>query len=123
MQTGTYIIMVISCLGLFGLSIFQMSQYYKEVAVRKVLGAQNHEIYFHFAKQFIKMIVIANLFSIPLTYMYLSDLLSSYAYQIPLSFWLFFIPLICTVVIALGTVTFTILKVSRTSPVAALKRD
>lgn len=79
---------VISCLGLFGLSAFAAEQRTKEVGIRKVLGATLPGIVSLFSKDFSKLVVIAFLFAAPLTWWIMNQWLQQYTYRVEVEWWM-----------------------------------
>ena len=123
LMTGAQILIFISCLGLFGLSAFMVTQRTKEIGVRKVLGATVREIMVLLSKDYIRLIVLANAIAIPVGYFFIDQWLRGYAYRIDFSWWLLLIPLTATVTLALLSIGFQVAKASRTDPVNALKYE
>ena len=80
---------VISCLGLFGLSAFAAEQRTKEVGIRKVLGASLTGIVSLFSKDFSKLVVIAFLLAAPLTWWIMNQWLQQYTYRVAVEWWMF----------------------------------
>lgn len=80
---------VISCLGLFGLSAFAAEQRTKEVGIRKVLGATLPEIVSMFSKDFSKLVIIAFLLAAPLTWWTMNQWLQQYTYRVEVEWWIF----------------------------------
>jgi ABC-type antimicrobial peptide transport system permease subunit len=79
---------VISCLGLFGLSAFAAEQRTKEVGIRKVLGATLTGIVSLFSKDFSKLVVIAFLLAAPLTWWIMNQWLQQYTYRVEVEWWM-----------------------------------
>ena len=79
---------VISCLGLFGLSAFAAEQRTKEVGIRKVLGATMTGIVSLFSKDFTKLVVIAFLLAAPLTWWIMNQWLQQYTYRVEVEWWM-----------------------------------
>ena len=73
---------VISCLGIFGLAVFQSEQRIKEIGIRKVFGASSGEIIFLLTKNISVWVVIANIIAIPVAYYFLNKWLQEFAYRI-----------------------------------------
>ena len=113
----------IACLGLFGLSAFTIVQRTKEIGIRKVLGASVLEIVHLLSKDFAKVIMIASLLALPLAYFAVEQWLASYAIRINLNIWLFAIPVIIILVIAMGTVSFQTFKTALENPTDSLKQE
>jgi putative ABC transport system permease protein len=79
---------VISCLGLFGLSTFAAEQRTKEVGIRKVLGATLAGIVSLFSKDFSKLVLIAFLIAAPLTWWIMDQWLQQYTYRVNVEWWM-----------------------------------
>lgn len=114
---------VISCLGLIALSSYTAVQRTKEIGVRKVLGASLSNIVSLLSFDFIKLVLIATLISLPIAYFSMQGWLESYAYRISVSWTMFAIPLITIVFIAAVTISFQVLKTAMTNPAQTLKHE
>jgi putative ABC transport system permease protein len=79
----------ISCLGLFGLAAFSAEQRNKEVAVRKVLGATVSGLVGLLSKDFLKLVGLALVIAVPLSWWAMQKWLQGFAYRVPLSWWMF----------------------------------
>jgi len=113
----------IACLGLFGLASFTTTQRTKEIGVRKVLGASVSNIITLLSRDFIRLVLLANLAAWPLAYWGVSQWLSTYAFCINISPWLFVLPTLLVLFIALLTVSFQTWKAARQNPVKALRYE
>ncbi|MFM9838185.1 MAG: ABC transporter permease [Cyclobacteriaceae bacterium] len=113
----------IACLGLFGLSSLTALQRTKEIGIRKVLGASLLGILRLISKDFIVLITVAILLSIPLSAWIMNSWLQDFATRIPLAWWLFAIPGITVIVIALLTVSIHTLKAAMSDPVKSLRYE
>lgn len=120
---GAYILIFISCLGLFGLSAFMVTQRMKEIGVRKVLGASSREVMMLLSGDYIRLIVIANLIAIPIGYYFINKWLQGFAYHVEFSWWLMLVPLAVTILLALLSISYQVGKASRTNPVNVLKYE
>ena len=116
----SFLAMFIATLGLFGLSAFVTEQKTKEIAIRKVLGASPNELINMLIKEFINLILIANLFALPLAYFFILDWLRDFVYQTDIVFWVFLIPSLFSFIIAFFTIIFHALKVTRQNPTTIL---
>ncbi|WP_020594760.1 ABC transporter permease [Spirosoma panaciterrae] len=114
---------LISCLGLFALAAFTAEQRTKEIGVRKVLGASVSNIVGLLSKDFLKLVVIALVLASPLAWWALSTWLDTFAYQTPLSWWLFGAAGILAVVIAFLTVSYQSIKAATMNPVTSLRSE
>lgn len=113
----------ISALGLLGLTLFMAEQRRKEIGIRKVLGASNVNILRLLNKDFLKLIIIANLIAFPLAYIIVNKWLSHYEYRVSVSLFPFFGALLMSLVIASLTVSMQSIKVAKANPVDALKYE
>jgi len=112
---------IISCLGLFGLASFTAEQRTKEIGIRKVLGSSIGKIILLQQKEFILIVVVANIISWPLTWYFMNDWLNSYAYKIHLSAMFFIIAGVLSLAITILTVFFLAYKAALKNPVDAIK--
>ncbi len=117
----TFLAVFLSCLGLFGLTSFMVEQRTKEIAVRKTLGAPVPKIVFILMNQFLKWILIANIFAWPVAYFVMNDWLQDFANRINIEIFTFVIAGILTVSIAIGTVIYQSLKAATANPVDSLR--
>jgi putative ABC transport system permease protein len=113
----------LSCLGLYGLASFMAVQRIKEVGIRKVLGATAGNIVYLFSKEFIILIAIAFAIATPLAWYYMYQWLQNYPFRIEMSWWIFIIGGIASVVIALATVSFQAIKAAIANPVKSLRTE
>ncbi len=119
----TVLAIIISCLGLIGLSSYTAVQRTKEIGIRKVLGASLVSIVSLLSVDFFKLIVVATLMSIPIAYFAMQNWLETYAYRIPLGWMLFALPIVMILLIAAVTMSFQIIKTSMTNPADTLKYE
>jgi putative ABC transport system permease protein len=113
----------IACLGLFSLSYFTAVQRTKEVGIRKVLGAGVSSIVNLLLRDFLILIVFANLVAWPLSYLAINKFLQGYAFHIDISLWLFFVPAMMVTLIGVVTVSYHTSRVAHTNPVNVLRLD
>ncbi|MEM7551254.1 MAG: ABC transporter permease [Bacteroidota bacterium] len=114
---------MISCLGLFGLSAFAGEQRSKEVGVRKVLGASVARIMWLLSTDFVKLVLIAFLIAVPIAWYTMDQWLSDFHYRISISPTVFLITGIVAVTIAFLTISYQALKTASINPVVALKNE
>jgi len=114
---------VISCLGLYGLSAFMAEQRIKEIGIRKVLGASTASLISHLSKYFIQLVLLALLIAIPLSWYVMSDWLIDFTKRIEISIWIFLYAGIGTLVITLLTVSYHVLTVVLMNPVKSLRAE
>jgi putative ABC transport system permease protein len=123
LSTFTGLAIVIACLGLFGLTAYAIVQRTKEIGIRKVLGATVSNVIGLFTNDFVKLILMANVVAIPLTYIGVKRWLEGYAFRIDLDWWMFVIPAGILLVVALVTVSLQTVKVALRNPVDSLKYE
>lgn len=114
---------IISCLGLFGLASYAAEKRVKEIGIRKVLGASVQNIVRLLSKDFLKLVLIANLIAWPLAWLVLSKWLQDFAYRINISWWVFLAAGIAALLIALLTVSFQAIRAALMNPVKSLKNE
>jgi len=117
------IAIIISCLGLFGLAAFTAERRQKEIGIRKVLGASVVQLVQLLSMDFTKMVLIAILIGIPVSYLISHRWLESFAYKIDLQGWYFVVAAIITLLIAWLTVSFQAFKAARINPVESLRDE
>ncbi|MCP4723406.1 MAG: FtsX-like permease family protein [bacterium] len=114
---------IISCLGLFGLSAYMAEQRTKEIGIRKVLGSSISEIIVLISKPFSKWIITANLISWPLAYIIMSGWLNGYPYRTAIDLRLFFITGIAVFIISFITIGYQSVRAARKDPVESLRYE
>jgi len=114
---------VISCLGLFGLASFVAEQRTKEIGIRKVLGASVPNLWKLLSMDFVLLILVACVISIPIAYYVLSNWLLGYDYHTEISWWIFIVSGAGAVIITLSTVSFQAIRAALMSPVKSLKSE
>jgi putative ABC transport system permease protein len=119
----TILAIIISCLGLIGLSSYAAIQRTKEIGIRKVLGASLLNIVTLLSSNFIGLVVLAALMSIPLSYIAMQNWLEGYAYKINLGWLVFVIPVIFILLIAALTMSFQVVTTAMTNPAKTLKYE
>ncbi len=120
---GTFWAIFISCLGLFGLASFTVSQRRKEIGIRKVLGASVPSVLSSLLAQFIKWVMLGNILAWPLAYGVMSKWLQNFEYKIDISVRTFLFATLITVAIATFTVSFQSLRAAASNPVDSLKYE
>jgi len=113
----------LSCLGLYGLASFMAVQRIREVGIRKVLGASVSSVVYLFSKEFIILITIAFVIASPVAWYFMDKWLQDYVYRINISWWIFIVGGISSIIIALITVSFQAIKAALANPVKSLKTE
>jgi putative ABC transport system permease protein len=119
----TFLSIFISCLGLIGLSSLMITHKTKEIGIRKVLGASVPDVIKLVSKEFMKLVLLANLIAWPVAYYFMNNWLQDFAYRINISWWIFFISGGIALVIALITISFQAIKAATANPVKSLKYE
>lgn len=114
---------VIACLGLFGLATFTAQQRTKEVGVRKVLGASTAGLVRLLAMDFLKLVGIAFVAAVPLTYFGMQEWLNGFSYRTALGVEVFALAGIIAVLIAIITVAYQAIRAATSNPVDALRYE
>jgi len=113
----------ISCIGLFGLSVLSAEKRTKEIGIRKVLGATVGIVVTILSKDFLKLVVIALLVAMPLSWLAAVKWLENYPYRITLSWWMFAAVGLLVVFIAVATVASQAIKAAVANPVKSLRTE
>jgi len=113
----------VSCLGLFGLVAYSAEQRTKEFGVRKVLGASVTNLMQLLSLSFIKMIIVAIIIAVPISYFAMGKWLSKFEFHTEISWWIIPVAAIGTLSMALITVSFQAYKTAKANPVDALKYE
>jgi len=113
----------ISCLGLFGLISFVVTQRTKEIAIRKVFGSNTSQIVKLVIKDFVNLILIASIIGIPIAYFYMNQWLNNFAYKISLSWYYFASAVLIAVLIAIFTITYKAIKGANANPARSLRYE
>lgn len=115
--------LLICFLGLYGLVLFVTVQRTKEIGIRKVLGASMGNILLLLSKGYIKLMLIAFVLAIPIANYFITEWLQRFAYRIEISWWLFAVPGVLVLFIALLSVSGQTLKAARRNPVDSLRNE
>ncbi len=119
----TVIAILIACLGLFGLSAFAAEQRFKEIGVRKVLGASVINIVGLLSKDFIRIVLIAIIIATPLGFYFMNKWLEGFAYKTPVSWWIFALTGILAILIAVITVSFQAIRAAVANQITSLRSE
>jgi putative ABC transport system permease protein len=119
----TFIAILISCLGLFGLATFSAEQRIKEIGVRKVLGASVTNIVALLSKDFLKLVIISIIVASPIAWYIMNKWLQDFAYRINISWRVFAITSLIALCIALATISFQAIKSAIANPVKSLRTE
>ncbi|HEY5615570.1 MAG TPA: ABC transporter permease [Bacteroidota bacterium] len=122
-NTFSLLAVVIGCLGLFGLASFTIQQRTKEIGIRKVMGASVAGVVVLLSKDFIMLVLIANILAWPIAYYAMSAWLQDFAYRVDMSWWIFAGAGGLALFIALLTVSIQAVRAALANPVEALRYE
>ncbi len=123
MNAAMSITIFISCMGLFGLGMFNAQRRTKEIGIRKVLGASVVNITTMLSKDFLRLVIIALIIAAPIAYYFSNQWLQDFAYRTDISWWVFVIAGAVAIFIALLTVSFQAIKAAISNPVKSLRTE
>jgi len=113
----------ISCMGLFGLTLFTSKQRTKEIGIRKVVGASSTNVFTMLVTDSVRLVGIAMLIAFPLVAYFTIRWLQGFAYHISLQVWMFVLAAGFTLVLTLCTVGWHAIKASKTNPIETIKME
>ena len=119
----TILAIIISSLGLLGLSIFNVTQRIREIGIRRVLGSSVGGILFLFTKESLWLLVIAYSISLPVIILAIRNWLDNFAFHVSLEWQMIILPPMLLFCISLVTIVFVTLRSAATSPAVSLKTD
>lgn len=119
----TALAILISCLGLFGLTSFVAEQRTKEIGVRKVLGASVFNVWNMLSKDFLKLVVISCFIAVPIAYYVMNGWLQEYPYRVILKWWIFALAMLGALAVTVITVSFQAIKAAKQNPVNSLRTE
>ena len=113
----------ICCIGLAGLASFTIEKRIREIGIRKVLGATIQQVLLLISKEFLKLVLIAFVIAVPLTWWFMSNWLDKYTYRVNISIWLFgfvgFVVLLLTLIV----VSLNTIRAAMANPVKSLRTE
>ncbi len=113
----------VSCLGLFGLSLYDIRQRYREIALRKVNGATGGQIALLLVRKYLYILGAAFVVAIPLVYYIINDYTKDFAVKAPIGVGIFVAGFILTSLISLGTLLWQVRKAVRINPGVIMKNE
>ena len=119
----TAIAIIISCLGLLGLSTFIARQKTKEIGIRKILGATVLDIVRFLSRDFVLLVMIAVLIASPIAWYVLENWLGKFTYKVEIDIWIFVYALILSLMVSILTMSVQSYKAASQDPVKALKYE
>jgi putative ABC transport system permease protein len=119
----SFLAVLIGCLGLFGMASFTAEQRTKEIGIRKVLGASVPGIVRLLAKEFMLLVIAANLIALPVAYFAMNRWLQSFAYRMDIHPLIFVLSAALALIIALITVSYQAIRAALSNPVDSLRYE
>jgi len=119
----TVLAIVISCMGLLGLSAFVAEQRTREIGVRKVLGASVLDLWSLLSQEFVMLVSLSLIIGGPIAFWIMHSWLQNYAYHATLSWWIFGIAAASAMALTLFTVSWQAIRAAMANPVNSLKAE
>jgi putative ABC transport system permease protein len=114
---------MIACIGLFGLATYTVERRRREMGIRKVLGASGYSIISLISGEFIPLLVIASVFTLPLSFFFLKRYLSNWGYHIELNIPVFIMAFLLVLTVACLAICYQIIGAIRDNPAKSLKYE
>tara|TARA_R110002111_G_scaffold98648_3_gene152292 strand:- start:14312 stop:16729 length:2418 start_codon:yes stop_codon:yes gene_type:complete len=121
--SGSILAIILSCIGLFAMSLLIVAQRKKEIGVRKIVGASVSSITVLLTKDFLKLVVFAFLIASPIAWWAMHNWLQNYAYRVDLSIWMFLLAGGIAIIIAMLTIAVKTIKAATSNPVESLRTE
>ncbi len=121
--SSSALVVLIACLGLFGLASLAATRRTKEIGIRKVLGASVPQVVGMLCKEFVVLVLIAYVLAWPMAWYAMNRWPENFAYRIDLGVWTFILAGVLALVIALATVSVQAVKAATANPVEALRYE
>lgn len=119
----SYIAIVISCMGLLGISLFDIRRSYREIAIRKVNGAKPKDLYIILGKNYMLNLVLAFVVAAPVSWIVIYYYTASFVEKAPVTFGLFVIPLLIVLILSMLTLYYQINKAAHINPAEVMKSE
>ncbi len=119
----SFMCIVISCLGLLGLTSFNTSRRIKEVAIRKIYGASATRIILMLFKEILYLMLMASILAIPLALAFIHMWIRNFAYRTDINILIFFLTALAALIIAFLTAGYHCMRVARANPVDTLRYE
>src|SRR5690606_7487278 len=115
--------LIVTCLGLIGLSTFAISQRTREILIRRVFGATPSSIIYLFSRDFLNLVILANAVALPVSIFLVNLWLENFAFRVPLSWMIFAVPAVVFAFMSVATLSVQAVKTSRKNPGIVLKTE
>jgi putative ABC transport system permease protein len=121
--TFSTLAILIACLGLFGLATYAAEQRFREIGIRKVLGASVGNIVGMLSADFLRLVLLAAVIAFPIAGYLMHKWLQNFAYRIPIGWWIFLVSGLIALLIAFVTVIFRAMQAAMANPVKSLRTE
>ncbi len=114
---------MVACMGVLGLTAFMAEQRTKEIGIRKVMGANINNIVSLFTNDYLKLLLISLVIAIPVAWWLGNNYLNDFAYRTSMSWWMFAVASLITIIITIFTVCLQAVKAAMANPVKSIKAE
>ncbi|MEO0330793.1 MAG: FtsX-like permease family protein, partial [Bacteroidota bacterium] len=114
---------VIACLGLFSVTAYAVETRRKEIGIRKVLGASVQQLLIILSKKYIQLILLVSFIAIPLANYFIIEWLKTFAYRPSLTWWIFIVPILLILLVALFSISGQTVWAATRNPVDSLRDE
>jgi putative ABC transport system permease protein len=114
---------IITCLGIFGLTSYLMIQKTREISIRRVMGSDLYKIIFLFSRDFIVITSIAFIIAVPVSYYWISGWLDTFEVKLRITLWDFILPYLYVLVMTIITIGFIVRKTAQVNPSDNLRNE
>ncbi|MDR2914783.1 MAG: FtsX-like permease family protein [Tannerella sp.] len=119
----SFVAVLISMVGVFGLVVFESEYKRKEIGIRKVLGSTTQQILLMFNKRYAKILAVCFIIAAPIAWYVVSLWLENFAYRTPVYWWVFILSFLMITTITIATVTFQSWRIASANPVDSIKTE
>ena len=110
-------------MGVFGIVLFETQHRRREVAIRKVMGATTQEVLRLFNRRYVTLVVVCFILAAPVGYWIVDRWLGSFAYRVPIRWWIFATAFVAVLIVTIGTVTFCSWRTANENPADSVKSE
>ncbi|MDN5216015.1 ABC transporter permease [Fulvivirgaceae bacterium BMA12] len=123
MSSLSMIALALACLGLFALSAFAVEMRVKEIGIRKVIGASVKNLFYMLSQDFLKWIIYSAIIAMPISWYLMNDWLQNYAHRISISWWIFVLAGLLTLLVGCLTISYHTARASMINPIDVIKDE
>ncbi|QHS57297.1 FtsX-like permease family protein [Mucilaginibacter sp. 14171R-50] len=113
----------ICCIGLAGLASFTIEKRFREIGIRKVMGASVQQLLMLISTEFLKLVLVAFVIAVPLTWYLMNNWLQKYTYHVGISIWLFAAVGVLILLLTMVVVSLNTMKAALANPVKSLRSE